>query len=61
MVDPMEMIENKNKHPYIIAVLSSDRKKAKYYIDVHKYLISVSANSVIPHCTRKRCFYFSTI
>lgn len=40
-VDPMQMMNRNSKHPYIIAILSSNRKSAKYYIDVHKHLISV--------------------
>lgn len=40
--DPMLLVDKKNYFPYIIAILSADKKQFKCYIDVNKFLISVS-------------------
>lgn len=38
----MTLRNDKNKSPYIIGVLSMNKKRAKFYIDVNGFLVSVS-------------------
>lgn len=44
--DPMTLVNKSNDSPYIIAVLSADKKKFKCYIDVNKLLVSVSFHRI---------------
>lgn len=43
----MLLINKGNENPYIIAILSADKAKFKCYIDVNKFLVSVSICYVV--------------